>query len=211
MRRFTFYTFVALLTFGVGSLITFNLFWKTQPASPKPEQKPQLEISDQTRSSETFSVDATNPPVYESASKDVEGKKPFCKDMFEIKYFDLNNDGKKEILVRGKNFNTCQYNGNCSFIIFKLNGKKYEDILSSTDYFEATGDIGDQIKQSKTLKYRDIEISEHISSSDTAHTTYEFDGKEYIESKCVVNAYQSQENGEGVWKNVSCKKYLSEL
>lgn len=237
MRRFTFYTFVALLTFGVGSFIAFNFFWKTQTASPKPEQKPQPEISDQTRSSETFSVDMTKSPVYENTSKDDERKKPFCKDkrilpvwnlikkddyfqrqsggtffkpncsdMFEILNFDLNKDGNKEIILRGKSSDLCGAVGNCGFWIFEKKGKRYRKILSASDYVDIT-EMGEQITRRKTKGYFDILLKGHWSASDTGYYTYKFNGQKYTKNKCLVEACVICTGDNPKWKFMSCREY----
>ncbi len=37
MRRTAFYLSVALLAFGIGSLVVFNFYWETQNSLPKVE------------------------------------------------------------------------------------------------------------------------------------------------------------------------------
>jgi hypothetical protein len=112
-----------------------------------------------------------------------------CAQMFEAKYIDLNNDGIKEIKIRGKFGNFCGATGNCSEWVFGRTGKsgKYKLLLDSGgEYFH--------IKKRLTNGYHDIYITTHDSASSSYHMIYKFSGKRYKESKCWFEEYSV--NGE---------------
>lgn len=99
-----------------------------------------------------------------------------CSEMLDVKQLDLNRDGQKEILLRGKNSNLCSPVGNCAFWIYSKNGKKYRKLIHSTDFWEITK-MGNQVRKSKTKGYFDILLKGHMSASDTNYDFYKFDGK----------------------------------
>jgi hypothetical protein len=102
-----------------------------------------------------------------------------CAQMFEAQRIDLNNDGIKEIKIRGQFGNFCGATGNCSEWIFgKLkHSNKYKLILDSGgEYF--------YLRKNSTNGYKDIYITAHDSSSSSYHAIYKFSGKKYKEAKC---------------------------
>src|SRR5829696_3631212 len=78
-----------------------------------------------------------------------------CSDMLEIKIVDLNSDGKKEFLVRGKNFHLCGAVGNCGFWIFEKKGSRFRRLLSGSDYVDISA-LGEQVLRTKTKGYADL-------------------------------------------------------
>ena len=125
-----------------------------------------------------------------------------CAEMLEIKPVDLNADGAKELLVRGK-YDLCGATGNCNFWIFAKRGERYRKLLSSSDYFEGR-ELGDQIVRSKTNGYRDISVKGHITASDTSYQNYRFTGHNYVASRCVVESYLFSMNRRQI---VNCKEF----
>ncbi len=152
-------------------------------------------------------------PVWNELMKDKDfteggsyGESGNCSDMFEVKYIDLNRDGQKEILLRGKNFNVCGATGNCGFWVFHKTGKIYRKILADSDYVDIT-EMGNQLKKSSTKGFRDILLKSHLSASDTAYSTYKFDGRNYKETKCMVEACVVCTGENPKWEFISWQEY----
>ncbi|MDH3530863.1 MAG: hypothetical protein OEQ28_14965 [Acidobacteriota bacterium] len=59
-----------------------------------------------------------------------------CSKFLEAMYFDLDRDGRSEILVRASCTPYCGATGNCSFWIFKKVGQSYKEILETGDYVD---------------------------------------------------------------------------
>lgn len=131
-----------------------------------------------------------------------------CNDLLDIKEFDLNNDGQKEILVRGKNsLNLCGGVGNCVFWVFAKNGNKYKTLLFSTDYADIT-DLPNQVKKTKTNGYFDIVLKGHMTARDTTYNFYKFDSKKYKEGKCLVDTFIEYKDDKPIYGFMSCKKFF---
>lgn len=131
---------------------------------------------------------------------------PNCSDMFEALDFDLNGDGAKEILLRGKSDDLCGGTGNCGFWIFERKGRRYRKILSDTDYADLTK-TGGQIQRRKTHGYSDILLKGHLNAADTRYATYKFNGRKYVESKCLVNYLIRGSSDNPKWKFITCREY----
>ncbi|MEP6924674.1 MAG: hypothetical protein ABI954_09435 [Pyrinomonadaceae bacterium] len=132
-----------------------------------------------------------------------------CADMLEVTEFDLNQDKQKEILLRGKNFNTCSVVGNCGFWIFEKRGKTYRKLLSSTDYIDITK-MPDQVEKSMTRGYFNILLKGHLDSSDTHYIFYKFNGSKYEQRKCLVNTrvwWESDTDSKPKWEFITCREY----
>lgn len=151
-------------------------------------------------------------PVWKLLSKDeyFRERKPFrtlnCADMFEILYFDLNEDGKNEILLRGKGPDLCGAVGNCGFWIFEKKERKYRKILSDADFVDIT-EMGNQIRREKTNGYHTIMTKSHWNASDTRHSTFTFNGHKYIESSCLVDSYIRGTSPNAKWKFITCREH----
>jgi hypothetical protein len=111
-----------------------------------------------------------------------------CKDIFRTeKVIDLNNDGKKEIIIRGiEGSFLCGGTGNCGEWIFEKIGKDYRQLLNASA-------LSLTVKKEKTRNYNDIFTKGHFSAAETYETTYKFNGKKYIESNCNFVAYSSED------------------
>ena len=232
MRRFPFYLLMFFVTFGISSYILFTLYSENKNNSENASQKPIQKISiyaqetpeytqesidypqEKTEKKKPFCRNKEILPIWkliiedryflEQSSGLFEG--PDCSDMFEILKFDLNQDGEKEILLRGNSADLCGAVGNCGFWIFGKKGKNYRKLLSASDYFEVN-EMGDQVKTQMTSGYRDILLKAHWNSSDTVHRTYKFNGQKYIESKCLVDYYIRGTEPSPKWKFISCREH----
>lgn len=229
MRRFAFYILIAVLAFGISSTIVFKFFGEVKNISldnrstenfiqnysvPKLQkilaEAPIESIQKEESSTQPLCHDEKILPVWRELVKDKgfrDWSKGFhesinCADMLEIREIDLNQDGRNEIILRGKNFNLCSAVGNCAFWIYEKKGKKYKRLLYSTDYFDAT-ELPDQARKTKTNKYFDIELAGHMSGYETLYARYKFDGKHYREGRCMIEIYHMNDER----KVLSCRKW----
>lgn len=234
MRRFGFYILVASLTFGIGSLIALNFYWnlnndsskahKTKIPAPtfteeKPWERPwkvSVEpIQEKEIPTKPFCYDDKILPIWNQLINDktfkdweVSSRDSLdCAEMLDAKKIDLNRDGQKEFLLRGKNFNLCSPVGNCAFWVYGKKGKKYRKLLDSTDFWEITA-MGSQVKKSKTKGYFDILLKGHMTASDTTYELYKFDGTRYKQSKCLVETPISGSSDNPKWEFVGCKEFF---
>ena len=106
-----------------------------------------------------------------------------CRDILFIEQsVDLNSDGKKEFVVRGKNWFLCGATGNCSTWIYERIGNRYKKLL------DAGGETL-EVKKNSTSGYRNIFIKIHDSCCSSYLETYKFNGAKYKESNCLFEDY----------------------
>lgn len=232
MRRFTFYFFIALLTFGISSLIALKFYWKvesdslnvkkevsTQPISNAkllespwkylPPPTPETEIPAQP-----FCKDAKILPLWNELVKDRDFRSRWqysvenldCREILELKEIDLNRDGQKEILLRGINMVLCGGVGNCAFWIYQKKGKQYKKLLFSTDYTDVT-ELPDQVKKARTNGYLDILLKGHDTAADTNYRFYKFDGRKYRQTKCLEETPIPDTGDNPKWEFIGCREY----
>jgi hypothetical protein len=232
MKRYTFYFLVALFTFGIGSYFALKSFWSsnshtsvspqflnnfssktafksTFPKPFDPSQKLEEKLT------KPFCNDKNILPIWKVLLKDkhFQEQSPFslegklgCEDLLEIKRVDLNNDGNKEIPVRGKNGNLCSAVGNCQFWIYEKKAGKYKKLLHETDYIDVSK-LGEQILKKRTRGYYDILLKWHIGAPDTGYQFYKFDGKKYRLTRDLVNAYSVDCGGKTTWEMISATRF----
>lgn len=231
MKRYTFYLLIALLTFGIGCYFAFKSFWVSNShtsASPqflnnlssKSEYKstfpkPFDPNKRQEEPAKPFCNDKNILPIWKVLLKDkhFQEQSPFslegklgCEDLLEIKRVDLNNDGNKEILVRGKNGNLCSAVGNCQFWIYEKKAGKYKKLLHETDYNDVSN-LGKQILKTKTNGYSDILLKGHFTAADTTYRFYKFNGKKYKLSKDLVHACTVCVGDNPKWEFMTWKEF----
>lgn len=230
MRRFSFYILTALLTFGIGSLIAKRFYLRNEDKSETVEKlnnQPQknttsfynfsteqfVQTSERRTLEKRFCIDKRILPVWKELTKDdyfreqgSYGESGNCSDMLEVKNIDLNQDGQKEILLRGKNFNLCSAVGNCAFWIYEKKGKRFRKILYSTDYIDITK-MPNQIKKNRTNGYFNIVLKGHLNAAETNYLYYKFDGQKYKQNNCLVYTYIPGTNSNPKWKFISCREY----
>lgn len=201
-------------------LTEINGKWQFVPVKKLPESQINSSSQDKVEKRETtefrkpFCRDKRILPVWTLMQKDQYFKRqsggrfiePNCADMFEVFYYDLNQDGKNEILLRGKSPDLCGAVGNCGFWIFEKRGKKYRKILTDADYAEIT-EMGNQIRREKTNGYHQIITKGHWNVSDTRHSIFVFNGQRYVESKCLVDYYVRGTTPDPKWKFITCGEY----
>ena len=129
-----------------------------------------------------------------------------CSKFLEAMYFDLDRDGRSEILVRASCTPFCGATGNCSFWIFKKVGQSYKEILETGDYVDIV-DMGDQILRTKTNGFNDILVKSHLNASDTAYSTYRHNGRKYVLRSDLVSAHHYDKNGKVYWKFITLEEW----
>lgn len=229
MRRITFYVFVALITFTLGSFIAFTFFWQSnkEPLTSAKQEVSAARFIDYNQTIPPVEIpvvidDFPTPfchdkqilPVWNELKKNSyfkEWEESFfmstdCADMLEVKYVDLNKDGTQEILLRGKNGNLCSAVGNCGFWIFQKRGKIYTNLLAWSDYSDIT-QMPDQVQKTVTNDYHNILLKGHISAGDTYYEYFKFNGQKYVQSRCLVDTYVWLDNGKNARKFISCKEF----
>ena len=204
MKKFSYYIATAFLAFGFGVSIVYFGFYKNEktlngvPFSTKPaysdfktkiKNNPPIEaepIPDKPIG-KTSCKNKLFLKIYDEFIKSKETDEEIlnyiettnCEDVFRVeKIVDLNNDGEKEIIVRGIEGSwMCGGTGNCDEWIFEKTGKDYRQIF----YASA---LSLTVKKVKTRHYNDILTKYHFSAGETYETTYKFNGKKYVESSC---------------------------
>lgn len=129
-----------------------------------------------------------------------------CSEMIEVYRVDLNRDGKKEILVRGKNFQLCSAVGNCGLWVFEKTGSRFKKLLSRSDYVDIS-ELGEQVLRSGTKGYADLLLKEHFSAAETGFYTYEFNGRQYVVSRCMYEVPKYTRQGKVLSEMITCKEF----
>src|SRR5215207_620260 len=89
-----------------------------------------------------FCDDPAIKPIWNAIRRDKEVKEALddeispsnCRDAFEISYFDLNRDGKKEILARAIGIPFCGAVGNCDLFVLQKTRNGLHLLLHADDY-----------------------------------------------------------------------------
>jgi hypothetical protein len=194
----------------------YNFFSPPQTATPDFEERGYPNNPPESR--KTFCSDPKIRPIWNAIRRDSESREileyttesPDCKDMFEITYVDLDRDGKKEILVRSRNAQFCGAVGNCAFWILEKSRNGLRILLHGTDYSDVTK-MGSQILRTRTNGYSDILLKGHFSASDTSYSTYKFNGKKYVETKCLYETPKVHNGDKTIWEFVTCKEFYRRL
>lgn len=139
---------------------------------------------------------------------------PNCKEMFELKYIDLDLDGWKEVLVRSRTFTLCGAAGNCDFWVIKQERDGRRVLLYAKDYVGSTA-MGKQVIKARTNGYADLLLKGNGSISETTYSTYKFNGRKYVEGKCVYEFpnYHDPRYSEDkpTWQRVPCREFYRGL
>ena len=133
-----------------------------------------------------------------------------CSKLFEVVYFNLNQRGPNEILVRANGgFPFCGATGNCSVWVFQKRGGRYVEILEAHDLFDVIP-MGNQVLRSRSNGYHDLLMHYHHSASETGKTTYRWNGKRYAIAADLVTIARYGPNKSIVERTITCKQYLKE-
>ncbi len=178
---------------------------RSNAASTEPERPPEPR--------EFSCYDPAILPIWKELRQDEAFKKQTyvlsgkhdCSSMLEIRSIDLNNDGRREYLVRGKSFEVCSVEG-CGFWIFGGSPGAFRILLSSTDYIEKA-ELGEQVMRSRTGAYSDILSRTFLTDATTRYVTHTFDGKKYVEARCVYENPKEDHRTEGSWEFTPCREF----
>jgi len=173
----------------------------------------------------TFCSNPTIRPIWKLIRRDPEVREALeyvwstwdysdCKDMFELKYVDLDRDGRAEILVRGGGTQLCGGVGNCDFWVIKRERKGLRLLLHADDYVDVT-DMGKQVLKVRTNGYADLLLKGHFSASETSYSTYKYNGRRYVETKCRYHVPNYNDphydNEKPTWHFISCREFNREM
>jgi hypothetical protein len=129
-----------------------------------------------------------------------------CSDMIEIEKVDLNFDGSREVVVRGKGPYLCDLAADCGFWIFDNTETGLRKLLAASDYAEVYG-VEEPTQTSRTNGHADILLKGHGLASEITYRTYKFDGRIYAESRCIYEVAKYGRKGEGTWELIPCSEY----
>jgi len=214
MRRWAFYLSVALLAFGIGSLVVFKFYWRTE--------KP----AEQTEISRTNEIDTslTSTPVIEQDDSVSKYFKPLEEICAKTKCI---GDGTFKPLIKkwlkGENLKNeqtslwtlkerqsmreeaalpslvdlnsdaknelilqsdCAAVGNCQFDVFIKKEKGYSNLLS-TSMVQVF-----EVLQTSTNGFKDLHLRTHDSAFESYHRLLKFNGRKYIQKKCWDESYE---------------------
>jgi hypothetical protein len=213
MKKFSFYIATAFLAFGFGVCVVYFGIYKnekTRNGVPFPTKPAYSDFKSEIRNSPPIEAEpipnkATGKTscknklylkIYEAFLNAKESGEEFsdyiettnCEENFRVeKNVDLNNDGKKEIIIRGIEGSwMCGGTGNCGEWIFEKIGKDYRQLLNASA-------LSLNVKKEKTRNYNDIFTKYHMSAGETYETTYKFNGNKYVESNCNYVTYSSED------------------
>ena len=215
MRRYILYIAVALLSFGIGSFIAFEFYWKVDEPSVSVEKIESVSVTKAEDESFKYGCKEKElvslwerlnkktflefkelqlrkyyknfPNSFQSEWKDrIENFS--CSDFgYYNKEVDLNGDGQNEIFVSGS---VVSIRADNETYIFQEKNGKFEVILYHLSNIE------DEVRQSKTKKYSDLVFMTNWSGSGSRMVThYKFDGKFYKSYKCFSEDHEIRKNG----------------
>lgn len=232
MRRYIFYLAVALLAFGIGSFVVFKFYWITEVklvskegTNIATETLPEKSFgtgfgtgSSERRLNEPVYVpklykatcsDKKILPIWNELRKDKEFKqrekefyqKADCSDLIEIDKIDLNDDGQKEFVIWGR-YNFCGGTGNCALWIYEKKKDKFKQLLQSSAYYGESRWF--EAQKNKTNGYSNLLLKGHFTAAETTYSFYKFNGRKYVENKCLFEVYSMNEEKPSF---MTCKEY----
>jgi hypothetical protein len=235
MRRFALYFAVALLAFGSGSLIVIKIHWTTKESITLKEKTILTETQKEKNVGRGFGSgsairklnepefipklhkptcsDKKLIPIWNELRKDKEFKdrqKEFyqeadCSDSIEIQRVDLNGDGQKEFIIWGR-YNFSSATGNRVVWLYEKKKGKYKQLLQSYAYNDETNKWF-EVKRAKSNGYHNLLLKTHYTASETTYEFYKFNGKKYIENKCLFYSYFIDEKKTTI---MTCKEYTEQ-
>jgi hypothetical protein len=207
MRRYIIYLSVALLAFGLSTFVVIKFFLKTQNSLPKAEITNDFKVEVINSSSEAKNIKKTefteiklkklpcedknlqlvwNDLEDETTSVSAESAKEIknCSDIIEVdEPTYLNNDGQKEVVIRGWRSPYRVGGDGVTFWIFReVNKNEYRKV------FEGKGSFF-YLKNTKTKGYRDITVRFRHNSAEYDHKVYKFNGTKYAPKQCRSESY----------------------
>lgn len=213
MLRFSFYILIALLTFGISSLIVFKFFISKEKqiaVQNTQESQPEVIIQVQDSLPQTDSVNEDEcgdwseevdyQPIIKKwlrgenlknvsyCSKTGKEAKDYYPSNIIPTLIDLNKDGKKELALQG----LCSGTGNCAMEIFEKTNKGYKEIFSSVHDVQVFN-----LKRSSNKGYFDITATMHGSWNSGDGVIYKYNGRKYKSYKCFLYEYEEYKDKNG--------------
>jgi hypothetical protein len=180
----------------------------TKISSPTSESIPRQKICNDPEIKPIWKAIRRDREVREALDDEISPSD--CREAFEIGYFDINGDGKKEIFARAIGIPFCGAVGNCDLFILQKTKKGLRLLLHAGDYVDRAA-MGDQLLKSRTNGYLDIITLGHFSASETSHTTYKFNGRKYVEANCMYEVPKYDRDNKLMWEFISCKEFYRRL
>ena len=222
--------FIAISLGYIGVLIANRMMQATAPQSketvrnlreietPRKIVLPRTSIKEESSPPPKFCNDPAIKPIWNAIRRDEEVREALdhraspvdCHEAFEIGYFDLNGDGKKEILARAIGIPFCGAVGNCDVFVLQKTRKGLRLLLHADDYTDAS-EMGEQLSQSRTNGYLDVTTKGHFSASETSYTTYKFNGGKYVEISCKYEIATYDRDNKLALESISCKEFYRRL
>jgi hypothetical protein len=203
MRRYTLYFAVALLAFGIGSLVVFNFYSKDKNNFPKIDSSKESQLqNDFAKSDAKEKIDskleyACNDEAHQTVwnnlqknndfsktsadyIKEIQGKK--CLEIFDnVKNQDLNDDGVNEVIIQSNSNKLCSSPRNCStWIVSKVQNQNQIifDSLTAASFGGLT------FLHERTNKFNNLKIRINRTVGNSNIAVFKFDGEKYQLKKC---------------------------
>lgn len=225
MRRYAFYFLTGTLTFVIGLFVVNLEFFKKETSALSGQTfvfnnyRPLKFYSSENKLNEKPKVrfTCTNKrlqPLWNELKKDKDFKEASqnfyenadCEKMIELQTVDLNNDGKKEFVLWGSDFNLCGATGNCPIWIYEIKNSKYKLLLQSGAYNDETKWF--EIIKSKSNGYQNILLKSHYSASEVWKEFFKFNAGKYVRYKCLLYDYFPYEKNPSV---TTCKEFSRQI
>jgi hypothetical protein len=212
MCRTLFYLSVALLAFGIGLFCAISFLKKDNLAI---EIMQDTKINAQLINEEklSISVEITKNPKDKLTCKDenllliwnqLKNDENFdedwanhllafgvddCIKAYNIeKIVDLNQDGSREIIVRGNNLADCTGSGNCSLAVFEKKDKEFKFILKESQIQKI------DLTKTRTNGYQDIKLRTWNTGFEYYVQIFKHNGKDYQANNCWFETNQIMGN-----------------
>jgi hypothetical protein len=206
MRRFALYLSVALLAFGMGSLIVFKLYFKPNEQSLIDKNEQAIENVLRIRTPEPAAEDLSSTETFngyhflcedkqlkffwlsflkEKSVQKALPKKEYndnvvynCSHKLKIFRIDLNDDGNDEYNVALIDSGICSSKSNCPRMIYEQNDGEFNQLL----FNEASLLV--ELGNNRTKGYQDLNIVFNTGPGGGYIENYKFDGKRYKLENC---------------------------
>jgi hypothetical protein len=103
---------------------------------------------------------------------------------FRPQFIDLNNDRRREIILRATDSCECSATGNCSFWIVETQGATPRKLLVARDVQRW------YVLRSRTNGFRDVVTATHNSAAESELTVYKYDGTSYQRAEQWLRTYR---------------------
>lgn len=174
------------------------------PASPTPvEEEPKEIICEHRILEPIWKILMKGKDFRESVSY---APPTYCEEVLDVTLIDVNGDGLPEIFLWAKTAHFCGAVGNCAFWIFQKRGSKYWMLLEASDYIDRSV-MGEQLLRTKSQGYYDILLKGHLSGAETSFSYYKFNGRRYVETRCMYEVPKYDRQDHLSWEMITCEEF----